>query len=45
MSKPLQSSWKLTDTPLSREEFIKAFQDFEYFTSGGLSDFSSYSKW
>lgn len=31
MSKPLQSSWKLTDTSLSREEFIKAFQDFEYF--------------
>lgn len=33
MPRPLQSEWQLTDEPLSREEFIKAFQDFEYFTS------------
>lgn len=33
MGKLLQSDWQLTDTPLSREDFIQAFQDFEYFTS------------
>ena len=31
MSKALESTWKLTDTPLPREEFIRAFQDFEFF--------------
>lgn len=31
MSKQLESTWKLTDTPLPREEFIRAFQDFEFF--------------
>ena len=33
MAKQLQSTWDLTDTSLSREDFIKAFQDFEYYTS------------
>lgn len=33
MSKALQSTWDLTTTPLSREDFIRAFQDFEYYTS------------
>ena len=33
MSKPLQSTWDLTDAPLEREDFIRAFQDFEYYTS------------
>lgn len=33
MAKPLKSDWQLTDSPLEREDFIRAFQDFEYFTS------------
>ena len=33
MAKQLQSTWDLTDTSLSREDFIRAFQDFEYYTS------------
>ena len=33
MAKQLQSTWDLTDTSLERDDFIRAFQDFEYFTS------------
>ena len=33
MAKQLQSTWDLTDNSLSREDFIRAFQDFEYYTS------------
>lgn len=33
MANSLESTWKLTDTPLSREDFIKSFQDFEFFMS------------
>lgn len=33
MAKQLPSTWKLTDKPLEREEFIRAFQDFEFFMS------------
>lgn len=33
MSRSLESTWKLTDTPLSQEDFVKAFQDFEFFMS------------
>lgn len=33
MAKPLQSSFELYDRHLTREEFIKAFQDFEFFMS------------
>lgn len=31
MGRALESTWKLTDTPLPREDFIRAFQDFEFF--------------
>lgn len=33
MTKLLRSDWQLTNTPLAREDFIRSFQDFEYFTS------------
>ena len=33
MTKALASTWDLTDTSLAREDFIRAFQDFEYYTS------------
>ena len=33
MAKQLTSTWDLTSTPLEREDFIRAFQDFEYYTS------------
>lgn len=33
MTRQLQSTWDLTDNSLSREDFIRAFQDFEYYTS------------
>lgn len=33
MPKPLQSEWQLDEAPLTREEFVKAFQDPEWFFS------------
>lgn len=33
MVKALQSDWQLSNSPLSREDFVQSFQDFEYYTS------------
>lgn len=33
MAKALQSDWQLSSSPLSREDFVRSFQDFEYYTS------------
>lgn len=33
MAKALQSDWQLSSFPLSREDFVQSFQDFEYYTS------------
>ena len=33
MAKTLESTWDLTSGHLERDDFIRAFQDFEYFTS------------